>query len=830
MRYWVVPHTHWDREWYLPFEQLRLHLARVVDGVLETLEEDPAFRRFTLDGQAVVLEDYLEVRPEREERLRRLITDGRVAIGPWYTLPDEYLAGQESLVRNLLHGRQVCERFGKPMPVGYLPDTFGHVAQLPQLLRGFGLDAFVFWRGLGDEAERLGSAFRWRGPDGSAVLAVRELGGYGNADRLGGGDPEAAAARVRELTERFGPRYAQVGSDDFLLSNGNDHRPIQRGLPTLLDACAERLPGASFRIATIAEYAEAVSGATQKLELVEGELCGGGEVAVLRGVNSSRVYLKQANEAAERELFVAEALASLAHLRGHAYPAGELRLAWRELLKNHAHDSICGCSADQTHRDMGPRFEAARTIAGGVRRSALATLAGGEPPWWPSEPPRAELSVVNVLPWARRGTVELALPAGLARRRRLAADVNGSPVPVQVERGRALVSLEVPGLVARRLRVGPGPGAWPEGAARAVSTRAIENGFYRVEAAPNGTLTVTELATGEVVEGLHLLEDQADRGDEYNFCALEGETPWTGRELPARVRAVRGGPAVAELELVLRPRLPRSLTPGRRARARSTVTCPVRTTVRLTAGVDRVELRTTVVNRARDHRLRVLFPAPGAGETVRVEGHFAVLRRPLRPSWNGRWSEPPQTTHHTLGMVAAGRLALFMRGLPEYETLPRPDGSVEVALTLLRCVGWLSRDDLASRFHHAGPAIETPEAQCLGSHAFEYALNLRGEQPDCELVRAAHDYRFGLVSGPPGIDLDGLLELEGTGFALAALKAAEDGDGVILRVYNPTGEPADVGVRSHARTARCRLDETDCRPARERIGLRPYEVATLRLR
>jgi alpha-mannosidase len=830
VRYWVVPHTHWDREWYLPFEQLRLHLARVLDGVVEALEEDPSFHRFTLDGQAVVLEDYLEVRPEQAERLRRLIADGRVAIGPWYTLPDEYLAGQESLVRNLLHGRRVCEQFGKPMAVGYLPDTFGHVAQLPQLLCGFGLDTFVFWRGLGDEAERLGSAFRWRGPDGSEVLAVRELGGYGNADRLGGGDPEAAAVRVRELTGRFGALYARCGLDDFLLSNGNDHRPIQRGLPALLDACAERLPGASFRIATIEEYADAVRTAARHLEQVEGELCGGDEIAVLRGVNSSRVYLKQANEAAERELFVAEVLASLAHLRGHPYPAGELRLAWRKLLKNHAHDSICGCSADETHRDMAPRFEAARSIAGGVRRSALAALAGGEPPWWPSEPPRAELSVVNVLPWPRPGTVELALPPALARRRRLAADVDGRPVPVQVERGRALVVLEVPGLRARRLRVGPGPGTRPEGAARAVSERAIENGFYRVEAAPNGTLAVTELATGEVVEGLNLLEDQADRGDEYNFCALEGETPWTGRDLRARVDVTLQGPVAAELELTLSPRLPHSLAPGRQTRTRETVICPVRTIVRLTAGVDRVELRTTVVNRARDHRLRVLFPAPGAGETVRVEGHFAVLRRPLQPSWNGHWSEPPQTTHHTLGMVAAGRLALFTRGLPEYEALPRPDGSVELALTLLRCVGWLSRDDLASRFHHAGPAIETPEAQCLGTHAFEYALSLRGEQPDCELVRAAHDYRLGLVSGPPGIDLDGLLELEGTGFALAALKGGEDGDGVILRVYNPTGEQTGVGVRSHARTARCRLDETDCRPARERIGLRPYEVATLRLR
>ena len=828
MRYWVVPHTHWDREWYLPFEHFRLHLGRRVDEVLDVLEADPAFTAFTLDGQTVALEDYLEVRPENEQRLRRLIEEGRLAIGPWYTLPDEYLVGPESLVRNLLLGRQVCERYGRPMAVGYLPDTFGHVAQMPQILAGFGLDNIVFWRGLGDEAERVGAAFRWLGPDGTDVLAIRILGGYGNADRLGGGHADLAASRIAYLTEHDGERYRLAGLDEMLLMNGTDHRPIQRGLPALLKACEELLPEASFAIGTVEGYVDRARPIVGPLEKVEGELCGGHDIAVLRGVNSARVELKQANEAAERELFAAEALASLALLRGARYPAGELRVAWRELLRNHAHDSIGGCSVDEVDRDMHRRFETARAVARVVERSAFAALEHEEPPWSNRPVATESSSIVNLLPWSRTRVVELELPRSLARARSLVAEVDGAQAPVQTS-GRALVSLAVDGFSSRRLTLRPGR-ATGKGGARVVSERAIENELYRLEVAANGTLAVTDRTTSETVEGIHLLEDQADRGDEYNFCALEGEVPWTSRDSEARIRVLAHGPVVAELEVTLSPRLPLRLRADRKGRTRASVSSPVRTRIRLAAGIDRIEFRTAVENRALDHRLRVLFPAGRSIEEIRVEGHFAVVRRPPQPVWNGRWSEPPQTTHHTLGLVAAGRLALYTKGIQEYEALPHAGGSLDVALTLLRCVGWLSRNDLSNRFHHAGPPLETPGAQCLGEHRFEYALSLRGERSDGELVRAAHDYRHDLAVGPEDAGVRDVLGLEGEGFTLSALKQAEDGDGVIARVYNPCATATSVRVRGDVSVERCRLDEGGGEPLSGDLPLNPYEIATLRLR
>src|SRR4051794_24662832 len=233
----IVPHTHWDREWYQPFEPFRLRLARALDDLLDVLDRDPEFTTFTLDGQSVILEDYVALHPEREEHLRRHLASGRLVAGPAYVLPDEFLAPQEALVRNFLIGSQVARRFGaRPMPVGYQPDPFGHVAQLPQILRGFGISSLLFWRGIGEDGEGMGSLCAWLGPDGSRVLGVRLLGGYGNASQIGrwgregrdfAKEPDAwegvAIDRLARYVERWDPELRRDGIGRLLLCNGSDH-------------------------------------------------------------------------------------------------------------------------------------------------------------------------------------------------------------------------------------------------------------------------------------------------------------------------------------------------------------------------------------------------------------------------------------------------------------------------------------------------------------------------------------------------------------------------------------------------------------------------------
>jgi alpha-mannosidase len=382
-RYLVVPHTHWDREWYLPFEQFRLRLGAVVDGVLDTLESDASFTSFTLDGQAIVLEDYVEVRPENEGRLRALLADGRLEVGPSYVLPDEILVGGESLVRNLLLGRRVCRRFGvEPSGAGYLPDSFGHPAQLPQILAGFGIRTFLFSRGMGDEIDDVGVAFRWRaGP--TEVVASQMLPHYDNFARLTW--QHDAEQRLRAIVEHLGDFVKRAGQDEIVLANGSDHLPIEPELPEILTE-VEQTFGAGFRIGRYDEHAPE----SDELPVHEGELVGSRLQNVLRGVNSARIYLKQANERAERRLLSIETAAALRALREDApYPAADLRLAWRDLLRNHPHDSICGCSCDEVHRDMVVRYEQLDRTLDFVEREALGV--GG--------------ALVNTLPFARRRVV-----------------------------------------------------------------------------------------------------------------------------------------------------------------------------------------------------------------------------------------------------------------------------------------------------------------------------------------------------------------------------------------------------------------------------------------
>lgn len=517
----------------------------------------------------------------------------------------------------------------------------------------------------------------------------------------------------------------------------------------------------------------------------------------------------------------------------YRYPLDELRLAWRELLRNQPHDSLPGCSLDEVHRDMQQRFRSAQQVAQQVQREALAALAGQAAPLRPWEDPLEARSLVNPLPWTRVGTVELDLPPDLRGARNLMATTPDRPLPVQLvgpaNRRRAVVTALVPGFGACQVALRRGSSPAPSQGAGSAGPRAIENQFYRVEVAPDGTLGVTDRITGRRWAGLLWFQDEADRGDEYSFCPVDGDLPWDSRGLTPRVRLQARGPLIAELEIDLLARLPRELSAGRRARSKSLISCPIRTVVRLAAGTDRIQFTTTVLNRVRDHRLRVRFPAPESDLFLRAEGHYAVLRRPALPIWNGQWREPPAKTHHTLGVVAAGRLALFSRGLPEYEAIPNESGGVDLALTLLRCVGWLSCPDLSTRPGAEEPHIPTPDAQCLGRHTFEYAISLRGDATDAELLRASLDYRVGLVPGPCGADPAGALSLQGDGFAFAALKGAEDGEGAILRLYNPGSSPSVARVAGpHIVVRRCRLDESCISHEEiETVALRPGEIGTL---
>jgi alpha-mannosidase len=344
----VVFHTHWDREWYLPFAVYRRRLLALIDSLLLALEREPELR-FHLDGQMAVVDDYLELRPERAGALRAAAAAGRISVGPWYTLPDEHLVSGEALIRNLELGIARARRLGTPMLVGYLPDQFGHTAQMPQVLRLMGIERAVVWRGVPAAIES--AVFTWEALDGSAVTAVHLAHGYGEAVDLPL-DPVALRGRLDELVDSQRERSP---AGPWLLTSGDDHTPVPVGVAAALRTLDAGPPAAASSIEDFVAVQPAPRGRWR------GELHSAAGANVLKGTLSARFPLKLRHAALERRLerYVEPALA----LSELPWPGRELAYCWRQVVLNSAHDSICGCSIDQVHEQATERLARAEALA-----------------------------------------------------------------------------------------------------------------------------------------------------------------------------------------------------------------------------------------------------------------------------------------------------------------------------------------------------------------------------------------------------------------------------------------------------------------------------------
>ncbi|MDH3685341.1 MAG: hypothetical protein OEP95_03900 [Myxococcales bacterium] len=418
----VVPHTHWDREWHRTREQFRHRLVRLVDQVLDLLEGDPGFRHFTLDGQSIVLEDYLEVRPDARERLEKLVRDGRLLVGPWYVLPDEWLVSGEALIRNLRLGIEQSEAAGGVMSLGYAPDLFGHVGQLPQVFAGFGFDAAIVWRGVGENIDE--SLFDWTAPDGTEVLTVYLVHGYGNAVHLPL-DPEVLSRRLANAARSEG-EWARIPS--LLMMNGSDHVEPQPGLPLALESAVSKLSGISAEIGTLPGFVERARAESASVRPKHhGELRSGLRAPLLPGCASARMAQKRADFRNDVVLtrYLEPLAAWLGHLGGDPGLAW-IQHAWRIALQNHPHDSICGCSTDAVHREIDARLTwvtemvdvhlAGVADAVGAHVRAVDEIPGSESePFWVWNPHAAGPSCIDTelsIPLPGRGVHHVVTAAG----------------------------------------------------------------------------------------------------------------------------------------------------------------------------------------------------------------------------------------------------------------------------------------------------------------------------------------------------------------------------------------------------------------------------------
>jgi mannosylglycerate hydrolase len=850
----IVSYVRWEREGPLPFQQARLDFVRTLDGLLDLLERDPAHPGFLLGGQTIGVDDYLDIRPQAAARLARAITSGQIQIGPWYVLPDPLLASPESLIRNLLFGQQSADALATPSPPALLIDASGVPGQLPQILRGFGLSSMV----LDDRSGDLVPEMWWDGPDGSRLM-VASLPHDGTGLPL---EREELRTALLDVTGMLGAE-SQTGVLLLLHPAGDPHDEM--ALSEALEGLRHRSGGLRAVPSTLDAYTRAALESTEFYPLATGELCLSGQLDTHGGVLSSQMWIRQRNHAlqtllerwAEPFSVWIDALGDAGHAEsGNALlpdnPSDLVRYAWHLLLKNHSMNAIRGAVADDVADELKSRFSQVEQLAGAIADRSLGTLAARvTPPDAGASTDSAPVVVFNAGGHPVTDLVYVAPPAPLKPGSAFeAVDEYGAIHPVELdvimhetgerEQRLAFVAQDVPSIGYRAYTLHPAGTTAPSMIEEEGTT--IENDRLHLTVnTENGMVTVFDRKTGETFPGLNHYVDTGDCGDVYTYCPpprdLLIDVPTNA---PLHIQRI-AGPVTQSLEVLQIYRLPAGLTPTRDARqplAMQFVPITIATRYRLARGVPRLDVDVMISNDASDHRLRVLFPTGVRAEAAWFDGHFEVVQRSIAQT--GVISHQQAFT-----TVAEGDrgLTIANRGLPAVSIDVDKEGVATIAITLLRSVGWLSRDDLPNRSGHSGPPVAASAAQNHGTHTFSYSIIPHGGDL-LNAWQAAWAFQTPLRAVTPGHDQPArtlppsgsLVAVDNPAFVLSAVKRSEDGRGVIVRGYNLGGDVEPVTLRfglPFESVAFARLDETplDAAPRVEgnevRFDARPGEIVTL---
>ncbi len=950
----IISHTHWDREWYQTFQLFRMRLVHLMDKLLEILKSDPEYKHFMLDGQTVVLDDYLDIRPENEAELKALIKKGRILIGPWRCLPDEFLVSGEAIIRNLMIGKADCRKFGAVMPIGYIPDTFGHISQLPQIFAGFGFRGASLARGLSEEPVEL----LWESPDGTGVVLSYLRDHYGNASFYPAKTGENSPYELKAIIDSLLPH---IKTGHVLLMQGTDHLEPDRTTPDHLKMASKVLKEHKIYHSTLTEYFNGVFSEIDKqnlkLPVIKGELRSPARNHLLPGVLSVRMWIKQDNHACETllEKLAEPASAWSGLLKGKGaglealkdswlikYIDPFVKRAWKLLLECHPHDSICGCSVDQVHEEMHSRFDQVMQIGENVVRQGLTALGMNINTSSIADSLKLFSSILVYNPASQPATglvtADILMPAGSGSVEIVDADGNTVPYEIieemqsenyldsQMDKAGILGMIEMvrqgklPEIIkvydidaekdgdCLKLEIGicdvaeviadplarmnekidawlndgsikdyhlrvrivkpasirflagdvPGIGYAVFGVKKSdvlhnysyANSNEIENGMFAVKADPtNGTLTITDKRTGIVFTGLNSFSDGGNKGDEYNYCPPENDCLISSDNADILSILATETPCARTLEIHKILNIPQTLTEDRKSRDEITLPLEIITRVSISDNVERIDIETYVDNPSCDHRLRVHFPTPFKAGSAFYDGHFDVIERPLGcAAPNPAWPEDarPEVPQKAFTDITDGKNGLMLanRGLPEVEVIRKKDGA-EIALTLLNCVGWLSRDDFANRRGHAGPPLTpTPDAQMIGGHAFYYSLipHKGGFKNAANPAYAFNSPMRGHQTTIHKASLQArasMLKVEPPSFIISAIKPAEDGKGIIVRGYSIADKMTEVSLNPLLKcktAARVMLDESSIEPIKMntdgsiRFSARPREIVTLRLK
>lgn len=841
----VIPHSHWDREWYFTTSRSKVYLMKDLGDVLNTLENDPEFKYFMVDAQGSLLDDYIKWRPQDKERISKLVNDGRLVIGPWYTQTDQLVISGESIVRNMYYGMKRCESFGKYMNVGYVPDSFGQSGNMPQIYRQFGIEDTLFWRGVSDDMVKH-TDYNWRGDDGSVVFTTQIPFGY----YIGGNIPEEPEENEefwqKECLEKAGGRSA---TRHIYFPNGFDQAPVRTNLPQLVKERNEKDPENEYVISCIEDYIKDVKSENPELEEVQGELVIAKHMRIHKSIFSSRSDLKVMNTQIQNYVTnVMEPLLTISYNLGNEYPHEAVAEIWKLLFENAAHDSIGSCISDTANEDVYVRYKQARDIAVNLVELHSRLIATNV-----KNDADMTFTAINTLPQKRKDTVivKTYVPGGkfaiidekgndvdytIIKSRDLTDYVLSQTimldpsrkfyVPDQVlEVTMAIKANDVPALGYVQYSIDTQKDSHKETADKKV----LENKYYTIEVEENGSLTIVDKANNVTYKNQGILVENGDDGDSFNYSPPRKDMEVFSNESKCTVK-ISGSDIYDQAEIHFDMVVPADL--DERAEGKVSVTMLVDMTVALRKDSKVIDFNVKVDNKGLSHRLCVLFDSQIVSAFNYADQQFGLIKRPnyyekemklYMESINNKtekkagiqelanwandqstWQEPPISIEPTQSYVSLtdGKtgIAVIPQGVREYEVL---DDS-KIRLTLFRTYGFMGKENLIYRPGRASGEriIETPAAQLLKEMEFNFGFtSYAGDINDSDIDTLAKQYNTNLEVYTYAEFLNGRLifsqrEIEGQNakihslfetegnLVVSAVKKAEEDDGYIIRLYN----------------------------------------------
>ncbi|EKK5546716.1 mannosylglycerate hydrolase [Enterobacter hormaechei] len=846
----ITPHMHWDREWYFTTEASRILLVNNMEEILTRLEQDTEYKYYVLDGQTAVLEDYFAVKPENRPRVKALVAAGKLIIGPWYTQTDTTLVSGESIVRNLMYGIRDCLAFGEPMKIGYLPDSFGMSSQLPHIYNGFGITRTMFWRGCSERHGTDKTEFLWQSQDGSEVTAQVLPLGYAIGKYL----PEDEAGLRKRLDTYFEVLEKASVTKEILLPNGHDQMPLQQNIFAVMDKLREIYPQRQFVMSRFEDVFDHIDAHRDELATLKGEFIDGKYMRVHRTIGSTRMDIKIAHARTENKIVnVLEPLATLAWTLGFEYHHGLLEKMWKEILKNHAHDSIGCCCSDKVHREVMSRFELAEDMADNLTCFYMRKIVDNMP-----QSEEDKLVMFNLTPWPREEVINTTIRLRASQFRLL--DDRGNEIPYCLRSAREID----PGLIDRQIvhygnydpfmefdiqlnQILPSMGyrtlyiephvAGKLLAAEKSSEALLENAFWEITLNDDGTLRLLDKASGLIYDRALEIEESSDDGDEYDYSPSREEWRLTSAQGEHEVEVIH---EAWQSRAVIRHRMAVPADLAERSARQQTGTLEAELTVTLSHNSRRIDVEARLGNHADDHRVRVLIPTPFTTDTVLADTQFGSLTRPVQDeamaNWQEEgWKEAPLPVWNLLNYAVLQErrngMALFTEGLREFEVTGERQKTF--ALTLLRGVGVLGKEDLLLRpGRPSGIKMPVPDSQMRGQLTCRFSLfSFNGTPVSAGVAQQAkswltpvHCYnkipwdamKLNRASFTTPCSYS-LLTLAPNGCVLSALKKAEDRDEMILRLYNPAEtRSCDVALSVNREVQAC--CETDMNEVRKAQG------------